>query len=242
VFRMVPLERENTVKIVKFDPNLPTLDLGPMRPKKSAQRESGSRFRFRSPDGRDITPEEWLGIWAALYPTSKYGAEHNKLITEHEPHSAAYIVRIGRWKDAAEADSKWKLDVASVAYQIWMNAASEPPRCPNESQVSDFLQDWSERKYVNNYESGAREMRFGLSRATTLLYFISGGRFPIFDSRVRKAMTRLLSSAIPNKVRYYVDSYCPLFLEITALCAAGNGRMVDKALFSYGGRIGQFED
>ena len=24
-------------------------------------------------------------------------------------------------------------------------------------------------------------MRFGLSRATTLLYFISGGRFPIFE-------------------------------------------------------------
>jgi hypothetical protein len=242
MFKMVPLERENTVKIVKFDPNLPTLDLGPMRPKKSAQRESGSRFRFRSPDGRDITPEEWLGMWSALYPTSKYGAEHDKLIVEHEPLSAAYIVRIGRWKDAAEADSKWKLNVASVAYQIWMKAASEPPRCPDESQVADFLQDWSERKYVNNYESGAREMRFGLSRATTLLYFISGGCFPIFDSRVRKAMTRLLNSPIPNKARWYVDSYCPIFSEINALCAAKNGREVDKALFSYGDRSLEFPE
>ncbi len=230
------------MKIVKFDPNLPTLALGPMRPKKLTNREIGSRFRFRSPDGRDITPEEWLRTWAALYPTSKYGAEHDKLIMEHEPLSAAYIVRIGRWKDAAETNSKWKLNVASVAFQIWMEAASELPGCPHESPVDAFLQDWSERKYVNNYESGAREMRFGLSRATTLLYFISGGCFPIFDSRVRKAMNRLLSSPIPNEVRWYVDSYCPLFQEITALCAAENGRMVDKALFSYGGRIGQVED
>src|SRR5579863_3508566 len=149
-------------------------------------------------------------MWAALYPTSKYGAEHDKLIAKPELLSAAYFVRIGRWKDAAQAESKWKPNVASVAFQIWMNAASIPPRCPDESQVADFLQDWSERKYVNNYEGGAREMHFGLSRSTTLLYFISGGRFPIFDSRVRKAMARLLSSPIPNKVRWYVDSYCPL--------------------------------
>jgi len=181
-------------------------------------------------------------MWAALYPTSKYGAEHDELIAEQEPLSAAYFVRIGRWKDAAEAESKWRPNVASVAFQIWMQAASELPKCPDESLVRDFLLDWSERKYVNNYGSGAREMRFGLSRATTLLYFISGRRFPIFDSRVRKAMTRLLDSPIPNKVRWYVDTFCPLFREIVALCDAENGRMVDKALFSYGGRIGQFGD
>jgi hypothetical protein len=239
---MVQLERENTVKIVKFDPNLPTLEAGPMRPKKSAQRDSGTRFRFRSPDGRDISPEEWLRMWAALYPTSKYGAEHDKLIAKHEPLSAAYIVRIGKWKDAAEAESKWKLNVASVAYQIWMQAASEPPRCPDESQVADFLQDWSERKYVNNYGSGAREMHFGLSRATTLLYFISGQRFPIFDSRVIRAMKRLLNLSVPNSVRWYVDSFRPLFREIAVLCGTENVRTVDKALFSYGGRSLEFPD
>jgi hypothetical protein len=242
VFRMVQLEMENTVKIVKFDPSLPTLEAGPMRPKKSAQRESGSRLRFRSSDGRDIAPEEWLGMWAGLYPTSKYGAEHDKLIAKPDPLSAAYFVRIGRWKDAAHAESKWKLNVASVAYQIWMDAASKPPRCPDESQVADFLQDWSERKYVNNYENGAHEMRFGLSRATTLLYFISAQRFPIFDSRVIRAMKRLLNSTVPNDVRWYMDSFRPFFREIARLCGTENVRMVDKALFSYGGRSLEFPD
>jgi hypothetical protein len=180
-------------------------------------------------------------MWAALYPP-KYNSEHDSLIAKHEPLSPEDFERIGRWKDAAEAESKWTLNVASVAYQIWMQAVSQLPRCPDESLVPDFLRDWSEKKYINHYGSGAREMSFGLSCATTLLYFISGGRFPIFDSRVRKAMTRLLNSPIPNKVRWYVDTFRPLFREIVALCGAESGRMVDKALFSYGGRIGQFGD
>src|SRR5579864_6811198 len=120
---MVQLERENTVKSVKFDRNLATLEAGPMRPKKFAQRESGSRFRFRSSDGRDIAPEEWLGMWAALYPR-KYNSEHDKLIAIREPLSATHFVRIGKWKDSAETESKWKPNVASVAYPIWMQAAS----------------------------------------------------------------------------------------------------------------------
>ncbi|MFZ3375140.1 MAG: hypothetical protein WA183_06270 [Chthoniobacterales bacterium] len=230
------------MKIIKFDPNLPTLQGDPKRQKKSARRERANRFRFRSLDGCDITPKAWLNMWAALYPTSKYGTEHDKLIAKPEPLSAAYFVRIGKWKDAAQAESKWKPNVAMVAYQIWMDAASKPPRCPDESQVADFLRDWSDRKYINDYGSCEREMHFGLSRATTLAYFISEGRFPIFDSRVRKAMMRLLGSPVPNSVPWYVDSFRPLFREIVALAAAENGRTVDKALFSYGGQIGQFED
>jgi hypothetical protein len=78
---------------------------------------------------------------------------------------------------------------------------------------------------------------FGLSRATTLLHFISGGRYPIFDSRVRKAMTRLLNCPVPKTGRWYLDSYRPLFSEVAALCGTEDFRMVDKALFSYGDRI-----
>lgn len=229
------------MKIIKFDPNLPTLQGDPKRQKKSARRERANRFRFRSSDGSDITPEVWLSMWAALYPR-KYNSEHDCLIAIHGPLSAERIERIGRWKDSAETTSKWRPNVASVAYQIWMEAAIDPPECPNENQVADFLRDWSERKYINNYGSGEREMHFGLSRATTLAYFISEGRFPIFDSRVRKAMMRLLGIPVPNSVRWYVDSFRPLFREIVALAAAENGRTVDKALFSYGGQIGQFED
>jgi hypothetical protein len=232
--KLVELERQNIVKIVKFDPNLSTLELGPMRPKKSAQREGGSRFRFRSSDG-EVAPKEWLRMWAALYPP-RYIKEHDSLIEKYESLSAADFERIGRWKDAAETESKWKPNVASVAYLIWMQAARELPRCPDESRVADFLQDWSERKYTDKYTNRAVQKRFGLSRATTLLYFISAGRFPIFDSRVRNAMKRLLDSPLPNTVRWYMDSYRPLFLEIGGLCGAKNGRALDKALFSFGGR------
>lgn len=224
------------MKIIKFDPDLPTLDLGPMHLKKSTQRESTSRFGFRSLDGRDIAPKEWLLMWAALYPP-KYIHEHDKLIQEYESVSAAFFVRIGRWKDSAESESKWKANVASVAYQIWMQAAKELPKCPEENRVADFLQNWSKREYTDDYGKGARRKRFGLSRATTLLYFISGKRFPIFDSRVRIAMKRLLNSPAPNSIPWYMDSYRPLFSQIVNLCGAKDVREVDKALFSFGGRI-----
>ena len=198
-----------------------------------------SRLSFRSSDGRDIAPQEWLPMWAGLYPR-KYDPEHDSLITKYESLSAADFERIGRWKDGAKTEGKWKPNVASVAYQIWMQAASELPACPDESRVADFLQNWSERKYTDKYGSRAVQKRFGLSRATTLLYFISGGRFPIFDSRVRRAMTRLLNSSVRNNVRWYVDSYCPLFSEIATLCGAEDARAVDKALFSFGGRSLEF--
>jgi len=49
-------------------------------------------------------------------------------------------------------------------------------------------------------------------------------------------MTRLLKSSVPNTVRWYLDSYCPFFSEVTTLCGTEDLRMVDMALFSYGGR------
>ena len=192
-----------------------------------------SRFRFRSSDGRDIAPEEWLRMWADQYPSTDY-AGYCELIAKHKSLSAADFVQIGKWKDGAKTEGKWKANVASVAYRIWMLAASELPKCPEESRVADFLDDWSERKYTDEYAIGSVEKRFGLSRTTTLLHFISGGRFPIFDARVRRAMGRLLNSPVPNTVRWYLDSYCPLFSEIAALCGTEDLRMVDMALFSYG--------
>jgi len=156
--------------------------------------------------------------------------------TKYKSLSVADFVRIGKWKDRANTDAKWKTNVASVAYRIWMMAASELPKCPEESRRADFLDDWANRKYTDEYATGPREKRFGLSRATTILHFISGGRFPIFDSRIRRAMARLLNSAVPNTVRWYLDSYRPLFSEIAALCGTKDLRRVDMALFSYGGR------
>ena len=191
-----------------------------------------SQLAFRDSDGNTIAPPEWLRMWADRFPIRRFpDEEHDSLMAKHESLSAVDFERIGRWKDAATSEGKWKPDIASVAYDIWMQAASELPRCPPERLVADFLQHWSERKHTVR----GVPKRFGLARATTLLYFISGGRFPIFDSRVRRAMRRLLSSAAPNTARWYLDSYCPLFSEIVALCI-GDARTVDKALFSFGDR------
>jgi hypothetical protein len=194
-----------------------------------------TQFRFRGPDDREVSAEEWLQIWAGRFPLEKYEG-YDELMSRYESFSASDIEQIGRWKDSAKTEEKWKPNVASVAYQIWRQAASELPVCPKEDGVADLLSDWSERKYTDSYGSKTVEKRFGLSRATTLLHFISGGRFPIFDARVRRAMSQLVGSNVPNTVRWYLDSYCPLFSEIASLCGTRDLRKVDKALFSYGGR------
>jgi hypothetical protein len=192
-----------------------------------------TRFHFRAVDGKDTSPQEWLRYWATQYPTDKYEAEHDKLVSK-DSVTGEDFERIGRWKDAAHTPGKWKPNVASVAYLIWMQAVSQCPRCPDDSHVVEFLNDWSERRYPETNKSRTFEKPFGLSRATTLLYFLSRQRYPIFDARVRRAMTRLLMSPVLNTIEWYLASYCPRFAEITALCAAENVRAVDKALFAYG--------
>lgn len=192
-------------------------------------------FRFRSPDGSGITPEEWLRLWAERYPSKNY-AGYSELIGKHKSFSAQDFEQIGKWKDAAKTDAKWKPNVASVAYPIWKQAASQLPKCPDDGAVAGFLDDWSSRKYNDEYTKGPRQKKFGLSRATALLHFISGGKYPIFDSRVRKAMSRLLNSPVPNTVHWYLNSYRQLFLEVAEACSTEDLRMVDMALFSYGGR------
>jgi hypothetical protein len=84
------------------------------------------------------------------------------------------------------------------------------------------------------------EKRFGVPRATTLLHFVSGGRFPMIDSRVRRAIARLSNDHVrpKNTVSWYLESFRPLFSELAALCKAEGDlrmlRMLDKALLSYG--------
>ena len=148
------------------------------------------KFRFQSLDGGDIAPQEWLRLWAELYPEKTYDrGAYAELIASHKNFVANDFVRIGKWKDGASTESRWKANVASVAYRIWMQAASEMPKCPEGKGVADFLDDWANRKYTDEWPSRSVEKRFGLSRATTLLHFLSRGSFPIFDSRVRTAMT-----------------------------------------------------
>jgi hypothetical protein len=52
----------------------------------------------------------------------------------------------------------------------------------------------------------------------------------------------MLNTAVPNAVGWYLDSYCPLFLEVASLCGTEDLRLVDMALFSYGSRILPFSN
>lgn len=195
------------------------------------------RFRFRILELRDTAPQEWLRVWADRY--QEYDEkEYSDLIGKYEALSAEDFVRIGKWKDGAKTERQWKPNVAHVAYIIWMQAVQELPKCPEESNVVVFLDDWSGRMYTDVFEKkGPVEKRFGVPRATTLLHFVSGGHFPMIDSRVRRAIARLCNDHVrpKNTVRWYLESFRPIFSELAALCKTeGDLRMLDKALFSYG--------
>jgi hypothetical protein len=191
-----------------------------------------SRFRYRSPDRKDISPEAWLQIWSARYAVKDYPG-YEELIAKHRSFSAIDFERIGRWKDGVLKDDNWRPNVAMVAYKIWMQAARELPRPSLEDhEISRFLEEWSERKYTDEYEINAKrkaravvEKRFGLSRASTLLHFISGGRFPIFDSRVRRAMSRLVDSPVRNTIHWYLDSHFTFFSEVARECGTDDLRL-----------------
>jgi hypothetical protein len=104
------------------------------------------------------------------------------------------------------------------------------------------LRDWSSRKYQDEFHNGrTQEKKFGLSRATTLAHFISGGLLPISDSRARRGMIRLTGCRIPRSVLGYLDIYCPLFRELASICETQDLRAVDKALFVLGKRNRQYD-
>ena len=183
---------------------------------------------------RDSPPQEWLRVWAGRYQGYDE-KEYWDLIEKSKSFSAEDFRRIGKWKDGATTEVQWKPNVASVAYLIWEQAAEELPRCPEENEVVAFLEYWSGREYTDIFKNGSKKKRFGLSRATTLLHFVSGGRYPIFDSRVKTAIARLLARPeLAGTIGSYLDSYIPLFKELAERCETDNFRMLAKALFSYG--------
>lgn len=137
---------------------------------------------------------------------------------------------IGKWKDNAYTEARWKPNVASVAYLIWEQAAKELPKCPEERSVASFLEDWSNRAYTDDFKSGSLRKHFGLSRATTLLHFVSGGRYPIFDSRVRTALARLLDRPeLQVTLDAYLNSCLQIFRGLADCCHMDDYRMLDKA-------------
>lgn len=203
-----------------------------------------SQFRFQVLEMRGSTPEEWLSRWAKRYEEiTGYDPDYNELIKKCGSFTAEDFRRIGKWKDNANSEGKWKPNVAMVAYLIWERTATELPKCPAEGDVEAFLKDWTNRTYEDVTKTGVRKKKhFGLSRASTLLHFVTGGRFPIFDSRVRVAISRLLGRPqLQDYVSVYMTTFLPIFNELADCCCCTNAddrRKLDKALFAYGAMDG----
>jgi len=194
-----------------------------------------SRFTFRDPEGRELDPTAWLSWWADRYRIGD-NPVYFDLIARHEAFSAEDFEQIGKWKEGClkPGNGRWKTGTPT-AYDVWMGAKAELPKCPEPSGVTAFLTNWSERMFSAG--KGHRK-RFGLSRATTLLHFVSGGQYPILDSRVVTALIRLGSPIAENgTISGYLNSFCRLFAELSGDCGVSGVkglRKLDNALFSYG--------
>jgi hypothetical protein len=187
---------------------------------------------FRVLEMRISSAKDWLDYWAVRYDDDETDEkEYLELITHCAAFSGDDIRRIGRWKDGA-SKGRWKPNVASVAYLTWERVADDPPKCPSRDEVKGFLEKWSEAEYIDEFKTRTVKKHFGLSRATTLLHFVSGGKYPIFDSRVRAAIARLGYKEPGYTLNDYLE-LLELFNELASLCKTEDTRKLDKALFAY---------
>jgi hypothetical protein len=197
--------------------------------------KSVNKFRFTIPStlpteaivgDRDSNAHQWLIWWSARYRHEEGDdPTYVDLIDKHKSLSAEHFREIGKWMPS----------VASDACLIWEQAAEELPSCPERPEAAEFLMDWSCRTYTDLFANRPVTKRFGLSRATTLLHFVSGGSYPIFDSRVTTAIASLLERPeLSDCLESYMDFCLPLVDELVQCCEAENVRMLHEALFSYG--------
>ncbi|MBI4480752.1 MAG: hypothetical protein HY651_12085 [Acidobacteria bacterium] len=195
-----------------------------------------SSLRFLNRDGTVTSPAEWLEMWLKGYPDRYPEAVYNDLIARSAVLRRRDFERMGAWKDGAlsgngDFNGKWKANMGSVAYEIWQIVASELVGFDTNSLAQDsrqrqFLEHWANREGNGKI--------FGLSRATTLLHFLTGGRRPIFDSNVRRAIASIFGSKFEYTLDCYFDKYCPAFDELNSACCSAHPRAMDKALFNYG--------
>jgi hypothetical protein len=177
-----------------------------------------SRFTFSYPVWREIDPTDWLTKWAGLYGEDESdNPEHDALVEKDGLLSRADFERVGRWKEGCpKGHGGWKTGTPG-AYDIWTQAMAKLPPCPADDHIAEFLVSWSEKTFwAGTRKSRRLEQSFGLSRATTLLHFVSGGRYPIVDRRVEAAMARL-GSPIEMTINGYLRSFCPFFSELAAV-------------------------
>lgn len=176
-----------------------------------------------------------MAWWASRYGDGD-NREYFDLMAKQGELSADAFEQVGKWKEGClkPGNGRWKSGTP-VAYDVGMQAKAELPKCADKEGITAFLTDWAERKFAAGRD---QRKRFGLSRATTLLHFVSGGQYPILDARVVTAMARL-GSPIDDRetIGGYLTSFCHLFSELAAVCGASDTeglRRLDNALFNYG--------
>ena len=201
-----------------------------------------SELVFRVIDVRRCSAPEWFAVWAARYEGDELDrSRYQELIDKGGQFTAEDMVKLGKWKDDvsdSENNGRWKSDVASVAFKIWEELANNPPVCPVHEEVEAFLEELSQREYTDKYSSGlSRKKHFGLSRATTVLHFLSSGHYPILDSRVWTAVGLLAGPRMSESSKSYVADFLPFFDSLKKDCGTDNTRELDKALFAYGSSL-----
>lgn len=204
------------------------------------------RFTFRYPEWREVDPSVWLDWWVDRYnrwadrSKNRDNLAYFELIAKQGKLSGEDFEQIGRWKEQCWEPNlgRWKSGTPT-AYDVWMQAKAESPTCPQKEDIVAFLKDWSERRFLAGQKGEGQPLTqaFGLSRATTLLHFISGGLYPILDSTVVAALTRL-GSPVEETICGYSNSFCVLFSELASICGLSGTeglRKLDNALMMYGG-------
>jgi hypothetical protein len=164
--------------------------------------EEMSRFTFRHPEWHEVEPSVWLNWWTHRYNqwAGHYGNRDNRvyfeLIAREGKLSGEDFERIGQWKEQCWPPKlgRWKTGTPA-AYDVWMQAKAALPICPDKDGIAAFLKDWSERRSLASHkrrkDGQAFTQAFGISRATALLHFVSGGLYPIIDSTVQESLARL---------------------------------------------------
>lgn len=100
--------------------------------------------QFKIVEVQPCDPDVWLAAWAAKYDDSASfdEDEYTQLIglAQQNGLPAKYFERVGRWKDSANIDRRWKPNVASVAYIVWLQAEAEQPLSSERASCELFGQ------------------------------------------------------------------------------------------------------
>ena len=85
-------------------------------------------FSFQPESGQPCMGSGWSTEWEPKYPSEAYDEkQYASLIMLAGVLSSEDFILMGRWKDSAWTERKWRPNVAIVAFPAWMDASIELP-------------------------------------------------------------------------------------------------------------------